>query len=284
MILFTLPPVFFVGARMFLAGIGLLLFNYGRSHRLKLKYLKNDISSIIIISLLTTCIPAILKAYALKHLISSKAAFLSGLDPFITVLYSRLLFKEKISFQKIIGLCFGFLGTCILLISANSWTELARGLELTSYTTTTAVIAALTAVAIGRYGWLLVQAMLKRERYTPAELNGLIMLTSGILAFSLSLFTETFNTISMDHPVKLGLLLAWTVIIGNIFGYTIYAYSLKLYSANFVALAGFSIPLFVAFFGSIVLQEPLTTNFFIALATTFVGLLIFYRDEFKKNV
>ncbi len=277
MILMYLSPTFFVGIRMLLAGILLIAFYYPRSHRLKLSYLKADYLKILGISLLTTCIPAILKAYGLKYLLSSKAAFLGGLDPFITAVFSYFLHRERFNFQKIVGLCLGFLGTSILLIGTSSLEEIVGGFGIFSYPE----IAILSAVAIGRYGWLLAQRMLKRERYAPAEMNGLIMATSGVLALFLSYFIDTFSTMDLSNYSRLSFLMAWTVIIGNVFGYTLYGYALKLYSATFVALAGFSIPLYVAFFGYFLLKEPLTFNFFFALIVTFTGLYLFYQSELK---
>ena len=44
-------------------------------------------------------------------------------------------------------------------------------------------IAAFLAMAIGRVGWMFVQQLLRKERYTPAEANGLLMSISGALAF-----------------------------------------------------------------------------------------------------
>ena len=111
-------------------------------------------------------------------------------------------------------------------------------------------------------------------------MNGLIMSISGVLALIVSAFYDNVTAISTFYPLSFAL--AWTVIIGNIFGYTLYAHSLKRYSATFVALAGFSIPLFVALFGYFILQEPLTVNFFIALAITFIGLILFYHKEIKQ--
>ena len=132
------------------------------------------------ISFLTMLIPALFKAYALKNMLTSKAAFLASLDPFVTALYAYLFWSERLTKKKIIGIIFGFTGTLILLISSSTGENALMAWCIFSYPE----IAALLAMAIGRMGWMFVQQLLRRERYTPAEVNGLLMTISGILAFT----------------------------------------------------------------------------------------------------
>ena len=56
----------------------------------------------------------------------------------------------------------------------------------------------------------------------------------------------------------------YTIVIGNVIGYTMYAHFLKRHTATFVSLAGFSVPLYVYLFSNILLGEPLSLNFLAA--------------------
>jgi len=56
--------------------------------------------------------------------------------------------------------------------------------------------------------------------------------------------------------------LIYTVIGGNLIGFTLYSHLLKKHSATFVSLAGFSMPLFVYFFGWLILGEQLIQALF----------------------
>ena len=47
------------------------------------------------IALLTMLVPALFKAYALKNMLTSKAAFIASLDPFVTALYSYFFWNER---------------------------------------------------------------------------------------------------------------------------------------------------------------------------------------------
>lgn len=145
-------------------------------------------------------------------------------------------------------------------------------------------LAALAAVAISRYGWILAQIMLKQERYSPAELNGLMMIIGGCYAFITSWHTQSYQTITtLSLTPTFFLLMAYTIIVGNIFGYTLLGFSLKRHSPTLIALTGFSVPLFVQLFGYLFLQEPLSWHFFIALAITAAGVLLFSLQELKKD-
>ncbi len=293
-----------VGLRMLGAGIILFLYYHKKSHRLSFNYFKNDIVVLLGISLLTMLIPALFKAYALKNMLTSKAAFIASLDPFVTALYSYFFWGERLTKKKVIGIILGFSGTLILLISTAAGAEQQlMAWSIFSYPE----IAAFLAMSIGRLGWMFVQQLLRKERYTAAEMNGLLMTSSGILAFitpflwaafiAVLHFVPLLNTyipsysfsdaamylhLCVNPQTNMALIIfavVYTIFLGNVIGYTMYANFLKRHSATFVALAGFSVPLYVYLFSNILLGEPLSLNFLYASLVTFIGLLIFYQDE-----
>ena len=302
----VLTPSLMVGLRMLIAGIILTLYYRRKSHRLSFAYFKHDILILLGISLLTMLVPALFKAYALKNMLSSKAAFLSSLDPFVTAIYAYCFWGEHLTKKKVVGIILGFTGTFILLISSSIGEQSLMAWSVFSYPE----IAALLAMAIGRLGWMFVQQILRKERYTAPELNGLLMTISGVLAFTtpfmiagivallglipiIGYFMPVYSfadaasflhtTINADTNTSMILYsIVHTIIIGNVIGYTMYASFLKRHSATFVSLAGFSVPLYVYFFGALLLGEPLSLNFLAASCVTFVGLIIFYQDEINK--
>lgn len=302
----VLTPSLMVGLRMLCAGIILTLFYRRKSHRLSFAYFKDDLLVLIGISLLTMLVPALFKAYALKNMLSSKAAFLSSLDPFVTALYAYFFWQEHLTKKKVIGIVLGFTGTFILLLSSSITEQSLMAWSVFSYPE----IAAILAMAIGRLGWMFVQQLLRKERYTAPELNGLLMTMSGILVFVLpyliasmvalaglipfiARFVPVYSfadaggilktTINAQTNVAMIIYaIVHTIIIGNVIGYTMYAGFLKRHSATFVSLAGFSVPLYVYLFGALLLGEPLSLNFLAASCVTFIGLLIFYQDEINR--
>ncbi len=305
--LYNLTPTFMVALRML--GAGLILFFYYRkkSHRLSYAYYKKDLITLVGISLLTLFIPSVCKAYALKNMLASKASFFGSLDPFVTAIYAYLFFRETLSLKKIIGILLGFSGMIVILVSrAPSSEQALKAFWVFSYPE----IAALIAMAVGRLGWLFVQKLIRNERYTGAELNGLLMTLSGLIAliipfvgacasvvftwiapsfasylpsYTWSDATAIFN-INTQTAVSIPwmlVLIAYTILVGNVIGYTMYANFLKHHSITFISLAGFSVPMYTYLFDAL-LGNPISISFLVAAAITFTGLIIFYQDEIKR--
>ena len=291
-LLYALSPEFLTGIRMTIAG--LLLGGYTLIHS-KHRWHWNNIMSflplIITVVLFTTFFPSNLKAFALAHMASSKMAFFGTLDPFITALYSRVVFKERLTAQKIAGIFIGFVGMMVLVFTTTPLDPQLQAFSVFS----TPELAAILAIVMSRFGWIQAQQMLKKEIFSPVQINVLIMSMGGVISLITAALRNQMGIASLVHaPVKLflippfdtfsstGLLtffLAYTVIVGNMLGYTFYAHGLKRYSALFISLASFTIPLVVALIGWLFLGEPLSVSFFIACAITFLGLLVFYHGE-----
>jgi len=279
-ILFTLPPVLFVGLRMFLAGIILVTYRFHKNQRFTWSYIKQDAGILFAISVFTTLIPSILKAYALQNLYSYKATMLASLDPFVTAIYSYLIWHERLSWQKIIGICIGMFGTFVLIYYTSSPEQQLQAWWVFSYPE----LAALAAMAIGRLGWMMVQHLVRKDRYKPTEVNGLTMLLSGTIGLLCAPFFEVMPSMQTINWYSLSFYMAYTVVVGNIIAYTLYAQFLRHHSATFVSLAGFSVPISTYFFGWLLLNEPLSLNFIASISITLIGVFIFYQQELKKGI
>lgn len=296
-----------VGLRMLGAGIILLIYNRQKNNRLSFAYIKQDLFALVGIALLTMLLPSLFKAYALKYMFASKASFFGSLDPFVTAVYAYFLFSERLSKKKILGIIIGFTGTLVLILSRPPASEQ----ELMAWWVFSyPEIAALLAMAIGRLGWLFVQQLIRKERYTAPEVNGLLMTISGILAFIMPFISAGIITLLSFVPLinhylpsytfldaasllhlnitpetNLSIIVyavIYTIVVGNVIGYTMYAGFLRHHSATFISLAGFSVPLYISLFSALLLNEPLTLSFLIASCITFTGLLIFYQDDINK--
>lgn len=280
-ILFSLSTWFFVGIRRLVAGI--ILFTYititSKSERLKLRYIRDDIAIILYISILTMFIPSILKAYSFQNLVSSKAALLGSLDPFVTAIYAYCLWGEKINKTQLLGMLVA-LGGVLVLMTSSSPTEFAQG-EWGIFSLPE--IAMIASLIINRYGWILARDLLKAERYSSSEFNSLIMIVSGVYALIASYLLGICDFCTIPLTSKFIALFAYSIFFGEIAGYTIYGNLLKKYNLTLLSLLGLSIPLFVQFFGPFLLNEPLSPIFFIAFGLVSCGMYIFYYDSKKKS-
>ncbi len=279
LILATLPPVLAVATRMLVAGVIIIGYClYKKSERIKLNYLKQDLIVILGVALLTTFVPSILKSFALKNMLSSKVTLLGSIDPFVTAVYSYFLFNEKLTLNKLLGIIVAIIGLSILVLSTTNTEIGVSSFGVLSYPE----IAMFLSVAISRYGWMIVQMLLKRERYTPLELNGVTMTITGIVATIASVTQETMPEISQINFRLIGLI-AYTVFVGNIIAYRLYGKILKEHTSTLIALSGFSVPIFVYIYGLLFLGEQWSNVFVISAIITLAGLLIFYKEDIKTR-
>lgn len=279
LILFQLPPLFFVGVRMISSALILLSYHAWKSSRFRLCTIKYDLKAILLISALTTFIPSILKAFALKNLNSSVATLIASLDPFVTAIYAYFLWKETINWRQLIGMIIAFLGVTFLIVSTAPIKNFAHTFLWISIPE----IAAFVSMVIGRYGWILAQKVLHAERYTPSELNALLMFCGGSYALLSSALLENFSISAFPHNTKFFAIFAYSVTVANILGYNIFGWLLKKYPITFISLGGISVPLFVHLYGPVILGEPLSISFFGALALVALGTSIFVYNTKKKT-
>lgn len=274
-ILASISAEFFVALRMLISGSVLMLYNWHQTERLSFAQVKKDRLKLFAIAACTTLVPALLKAWSLKRMLASKQSLLGSIDPFVTALMVYLLFSEKISATKMLGMAIGFAGVALVIFSKSTQEIGYEMLWRISYPE----LAILAAVIISRYGWILVQTSLRNKEYTPTEINGLVQVIAGSMALCLATYNDQLKIYDISSYAFFIGAFIFTIVGGNIIGYTLYAYSLKHHSATLVSLAGFSIPLMVAIFAYIFLQEQLTWPLAMGGLIIFVGLFIFYVGE-----
>lgn len=293
-LLYSMTPTLLVGIRMFSAGLILLLYTFTNPQiRISWNNIKKNLSSLIIITLTTTFIPSILKAYSLKNISSSKMAFFGALDPFITAVFAYFMLNEKLNYKKIVGIFIGLLGSIILNYDNT---------KLNHFLLSRPELVIIISITITRFGWMTAQKLLKKNIYQPVQLNAITMLLSGIISLNIAFMSNQTNIIPILnnnlHIFKysffkyllnnlssysiLIFFILYTIIIGNVIAYNLYANLLKKHSALYVSLTSFSVPLLVHLYGFLFLDENLSIKFLLSCIVTFTGLIIFSRAEEKK--
>lgn len=276
--LHAVEPSVLVAIRMLVGGliIGALAFWRGRGDLLA--RVRRHWWQLILLAILATFIPAMLKAYALKHTLSSKVSLIGSLDPFVTALYCYVLFGQKLNMRRWLGICLAVAGICILIV-VPTVSEGRSFLGPLSY----AELAALAHVFLSRGGWLKIQLMLKSGVFSPLEINGVLMACAGFLGLATALI---FEPSACAHIFCLDARTVWLLlyacVAANLVGYTMYSAMLKKYSPTLMSLAGFLTPLFVYGLGWPVLGEQPYASFAVAAVIVFAGLVLFYTGEGKQ--
>lgn len=293
--LYYLQPFFFIALRMIGGGLLLLGYQYffNRKHT---KIERKDWFLFAQIIAFHIYIGYIFEYWGMQYVSSSKTCLLYNLSPFITALIVYLLFNERLSIQKWIGLSVGFVGMLPILYTQESAEALTQHIGIFSLPE----VSILLSVASTAYGWIVMHQLVKKH-YSPILINGIGMLFGGIFALITSAYLEGWppklytpvqesgflikmlgGCLGSTFFVSLAMALYYTlllIIIGNVICYNLYGNLLKKYSATFLSFAGFTTPLFAALFGWLFFGEIIPWQFYVSVVAVFFGLWIFYRQE-----
>jgi drug/metabolite transporter (DMT)-like permease len=267
------------GLRMCTSGLILVFLNPSTYKKKTVSRLLNDWKAFAFITIMTNLIPTLLKAYGLKHMTLAKASFLGSIDPFITALYAYLIFDEKLSTNKIGGIILGFAGTGLLLYTSTQSEGSIPWLSMISYPE----IAALSSIATGRLGWMIVQKKIRESGYSPVEITGPVMTIAGILSLLMAWNSGEFSGLYHLENPKILLSLCTTIFFGNLFAYNLFAHLLKDNSATLISVAGTAIPILGSILGWFFYAEELTPIIIIAGIAITLGTLIFSVGSTTKQ-
>lgn len=266
-------PLFFVGTRMLIASLCMLSYTALRDYR-SLTFRPGSVKRLVALAFFNIYLTNALEFWGLNYLSSFKTCFIYSLSPFIAALLSFLLFEERLTLRKWIGLLIGFIGFIPILLQMES--EPSQRSYSGVFTPELAV--ALAAVA-SSYGWIIMRQLIRKDGYEPAVANGYSMLLGGFFSLLHSFCVESWRPLPVTNYLAFAQCTLLLVVISNLLAYNLYAKLLKRFTATFLSFAGFICPLAAAFFGWLILGERVGMAFAGCAAIVFIGLLIFYKEE-----
>lgn len=269
-------PLFFMGSRMVMAGLVMLTVQF--FFKREQFYFKKELFwRILRLAVFNIYLTNALEFWGLQYLTSSKTCFIYSLSPFVSALFSYLLFGDRLSFKKGLGLIVGFAGFIPILLSQTTLEEKAGQFFIFSWAELSVMAAAISSV----YGWILLKQLVKENGYSPLMANGLSMLIGGGFALGHSLCVENWDPVPFTNTLPFLECAILLIIISNLICYNLYGFLLRRFSPTFMSFAGFTTSLFSGLFGWVFLGEVLTWPFYLSTAIVFLGLLIFYQEEMK---
>ena len=281
-------PSLLITTRMILAGILLLGLQYWRTRNISLPFVHWGLFiQLAFFHIYCAFIP---EFWALQYVSGAQACLIYSLSPFVTAVLNYYIVAKQLTRTQISGLVIGFLGFLPMIYDYNGLTTL---LSLPQ-------AALFISVCSASYGWVLLRKASVDLGYTITFANGISMLLGGLLAgittwcipngFSINpmymptSFLGTWLITTMGADVAgIGMFVGYTVLlilITNILFYNIYGYLLKDYSATFLSFAGFTTPVFAAFFDWFFWGLIPPWYFFGTFCMIGIGMYIFYQDEF----
>ena len=274
-------PFFLTGVRMLFAGLVSMIIYYWKYHNIDdIKSLtKSDWNLMFIIGVTNVYITNSFEFWGLQYLPSGKAAFIYSLSPFWMALLAYFLFSEKMTKQKWIGFFIGFVGFLPIIVGNSDVTDTTMRIGSVSL----AEAAILFASFATAFGWSAMRILVRQHKFSTFLLNGITMFIGGICCLIHSFFFEASPVVDTQ---AVGMFLSCAIFMSlthSVFAYNLHAFLLKKYTSTFISFSCFLCPIFAAFFGWIVLGEPITMVFVGCAIGVFTGLYVFYKAELDQG-
>ncbi len=271
--------LFFIAVRMIIAGCLLLGYTLVRAQKRRITI--RDVAPFLMMGATFILFPYIAESFALQYLPAAKVSLLWSLEAFVTALFSWKYFGERMTTRKWLGMIIGFVGLIPVLMHQGGRELLLHSLAGFS----TADVMLVSCVILTSYSWITFRRLL-HAGYSAVQINGIAMLTGGLLALLGSLAFESWT------PVPINPVSAWhivaacigaLIIIGNLICYNLYGFLLKRYTATFLSVSCGSIPFFTALFEWLFLGRIVSYAFVLSFAAVCIGLFIFHREELRQG-
>jgi drug/metabolite transporter (DMT)-like permease len=243
------PPLIFAGSRFFVAGIILLTYVLYRNKKLSIDFLKNPYLYLCSIMMIGLCFGLIFWG---ENYVSAglTAIIVQGLIPLTLPFFHEILRLEKFSIKTpivasigIIGLCFAFNGS-----SGNSEHE----------------FLGIAALVIGTVIYCFGSSISKKKikNVSVIEYSAYQNLIGGASILLMSICFESEELKNFNFMSNTVVIYAWIylVIIGSLFGFTLYLYFLKIWPSTKVVAYTFITPCIALFIDSFFFGNILQNN------------------------
>jgi drug/metabolite transporter (DMT)-like permease len=238
----VLGPVLLIELRVLLAGVILLLvatrFNL-------ISEIRKNLIPLLVIGCINTAIPYLLFAFAALYLPAGFSSLLNAMTPLFGTLITGLWLKEKLTLSQFIGLIVGFAGVTILV----GWTELP-----VTNNFIWAVVAGLSAAFLYAVGASYAQKKL-------SGVNSIVVATGSLLSATICLLPITPWFLPDAFP---SMTVIWMTIALGLFStalaYVMYFRLLSNIGVSKSLTVAYLVPLFAMFWGTLILDEPITQS------------------------
>jgi len=297
-------PIFLTGARMVTAGICSYFLSRMWFGSLKWSSIRlKDWGYIFLLAVFNVYLTNANEAWSLQYLSAGKVAFMYNLSPFFSLFFSHVMFRDSITWKKILGMVISCCAITPLLI-----TDTAADVVDTTFrigVVSVAEVVMIIAAAATAYGWVIMKYLMDKpvthrssvtfekqikgkssimtSGFNSYFLNGISLTLGGMFCFTQALLFENRPFVAVGHYTDF----IWSTLImmflQNIIAYNFNAYLLTVYSATLVILFSFVMPIIAALLGYLFLNEQLTIQFFLCSVGVALGLFVFYQEELYED-
>ncbi len=257
----TASQILYAGCRFLLAGI--LAVAIGSLAGRKFLYpTKKALPKVFTLSMFQTVIQYLFFYIGLAHTDGTKASIIEGMNVFVAIVVSSLIFRmEKLSVSKIVGCIIGFVGVVLVNISGSSL-DMSLSLTGEGFIFFSTVSYAFSSVLLKKYSADENTVMLSGWQFT---LGGTLMIILGLVMGG-ELTTVTFAGMAM---------LIYLAFVSAI-AYSLWSLLLTYNPVSKVTVFGFMNPVFGFILSAVFLKEAaaLSAMAIVSLALVCAGIYI----------
>jgi drug/metabolite transporter (DMT)-like permease len=275
--IYHVNPFFFIGIRMFLAGIFLLGYQRVRDGS-SIAVKKGDLYYFLKLAFFHIFLSFSFEFWSLQYVTALKATVIFSASPFITAIIAYFLYKQKLSYKKFLGICIGVGGLIPYLMAQAKSVEGGFG---SLFFITVPDISLFGAVVTSAYGWFLLADLMKKQ-YCLAVINGYAMFFGGLMSLVLNFICYGFQ----NPVINFWPFIFWMFVLivsANVIVYNLYGWLMNFYSITFISFVGFLSPIFGTIYEWIFFNCLITWKHVASLGLITLGLYIFYKDELTKK-
>ena len=247
--------------RFFIGGLVLLPFAIIKIKTTKIKLKIHDYVNMGILGIVNIVISMGLIQFGLLYTNASVCAILFSINPLFVVLFARIMEKEKITINKIIGLLLGIIGVILLFYdSINKKTSNILGL----------ILILSSAICFSFY------TVLGKKITNQMKIGSLITTSISFLFGSIALIPICIVSKDSVIPNTEGILvyvLYMSIIVTGI-AYVFYFNGLSKIGAGLGSMMYFAKPALASIFSVIILGEVISLNMIFGIVIIGVGIFI----------
>ncbi len=262
--------IMYAGCRFTLAGIMAIIFGSLIQKRL-LYPSKQAVKKVFVLSMFQTVLQYIFFYIGLAHTDGTKASIITGMNVFVAIIVSGVVFRmEKIAAKKIIGCIIGFLGVCLVNLSGGM-TDMNISFIGEGFIFLSTVSYAFSSVTIKKYSATENAVMLSGWQFLA---GGIILSLTGIAMGG-----------HLERFTKEGLMMLGYLAFISSVAYSLWSILLTYNPVSRVAVFGFMNPVVGFMLSAVLLHEIETVGItaFLSLILVCTGIFIVNSGEKKPD-
>lgn len=262
----TGAQILYAGMRFFIAGIMAIIIGSVSSKKF-LYPSKKAIPKVAVLSLFQTIIQYLFFYIGLAHTDGTKASIIEGMNVFVAIIVSSLIFKmEKLTARKVIGCVVGFLGVVLVNIPGQNL-DLNMSFTGEGFIFLSTVSYAFSSVMLKKFSKDENTVMLSGWQFV---FGGIVMMVAGLL------MGGRISRFNWD-----GILMLLYLALVSAVAYSLWSLLLTYNPVSRVAVFGFMNPMIGFILSAIMLKEYEALSFIAVVSLVLVCLGIYIVNKTK---